>query len=163
MTSQTLLAVAITVFVMTAGVGYYFIMEKNPVITLMSDGENVGTMSVFKGDVADTWIRDTGDSLTNGDLYFAGWYSSSSYETAFYEFLPINSNITLYAKWSVLDFSVTNANIADNQEACTFECTSDFDSIVSWTVKDSFKTNNTPSNVAGPGLLYRFTGGTTVD
>ena len=145
--TEAMTAVAVMLLLLAAGAAFLVVTEeRDPSVILISDGMIVGSVSVAKGGTVNEWLSEIGDTLVNGPLRFAGWYTDASLRNAFYEMMPIERNITLYAKWSALAFSMEQSfSPAVNRERCTFQ--SDIDGVVpvSWEVKDSYKTNNTPT------------------
>lgn len=81
----------------------------------------VVTFEVGNGDPMTSISVTAGETLgelptpTRNDYYFDGWYTDSSYETLFSADEPINSDVTLYAKWIRMEsemnlFKLTFAN-----------------------------------------------------
>ena len=109
------IAVAVAAIIVLAGITYLFPSgDRVLTVKLISDGRTVDSKTVEKGDIIDPWLQDVGDTLTDDDLYFAGWYTDASYSTAFYGLLPIEKSMTLYAQRSGLAFTMTVTDSAIN-------------------------------------------------
>ncbi|MDR2866492.1 MAG: InlB B-repeat-containing protein [Methanomassiliicoccaceae archaeon] len=166
---KTLVAIAVAAMMVTGGLAYFFLFtDKEPVVTLRSGGEVIGSVTVTKGASVESWLDEQTGMMTGSEGYhFAGWYTSASFNTAFYSPLPIEDDITLYAKWSPLTFDIIQTDItqtgASNKETCTFTyglLLNDPSATFDWEIRDSYKTNNIPSNKATyPDAYVEFAGG----
>ncbi|MCL1983821.1 MAG: hypothetical protein FWG58_00290 [Methanomassiliicoccaceae archaeon] len=164
-------AIAVAVVMVVAAVGFYvFTDKKDPTVTLMSDGENVGSLTVSKGGFVDIgWLEDTELRMSKSGLHFAGWYTDPSFDDRYMFYLPANryqkvtDNFNLYASWNELDMKLMyplGPSLGDNTVSCEFiNVTSDFTPYTTtWTITDAFKTS-VPSTLSGPlGKPITFTG-----
>ena len=171
---KMMIAVIVATLVVVAGMALLILPDDNKItVKLMSDDAVVGSETLSRGDLIDTdWLYGIEAELIAGesDLYFAGWYTdpnftrsyeitkgvqklNRSYESAFYDLMPINSSMTLYAKWSTLGFSMEQTNMTTtsggtgydgNRETCTFTIDSDTTGTVQWIIEDTYKTSYRP-------------------
>jgi uncharacterized repeat protein (TIGR02543 family) len=142
---------------------FYVASERGPVVTLVSiDDGVISSKTITDNGFADlVWMDNIGERLRSDDiqgakgLNFAGWYTDRERTVPFYKFTVITESITLYADWNELDFTLTMAaeDPAKNTRACTFTNTTSSDAIAStsWTVIDSFKSNNNVIADTNPG------------
>ena len=158
------IAIAIALILVIASVGYYLLTdEKDPTVTLMSDGDSIGSMTVTKNSFVDiNWLEDIESKMSKSGKHFAGWYTDPSFGDNYMFHLPENryrkvtENISLYAYWNELDFVLTTETVPDNRIKCTFENkTPEYtDNTTTWTITDAFKTN-VPSTDTGPQITFK--------
>ncbi|MCL1905282.1 MAG: InlB B-repeat-containing protein [Methanomassiliicoccaceae archaeon] len=165
-------ALAVALILVIASVGYYLITEeRNPTVTLMSDGRSVGSVTVTKSGFVDIDQLETIEStLSKSGLHFAGWYTDPSFEDKYMFHKPENryqkvkKGFDLYASWNELDMELTftsglyksDPTYVKNQISCKFENrTSNYDTgTTEWTITDAFKTN-VPSTDTGPQITFK--------
>ena len=166
----------VAIVILAAGAAFITLWEEDTVVTLSSEGVTVDSVILTKGGLVDpAWLRGTEQRMQDertDSMYFAGWYTDSdftktlnitkryatgsgttthhyvkTFESAFYEKMPVSGSLTLYAKWSHLSFSMSqthdtavDAGVYTNTESCVFtNDTSGTVTTVGWTVTDTYK------------------------
>ena len=169
------IAVAVALILVIAAVGYYLITdEKDPTVTLMSDGESVGSMTVTKGGFIDIdHLEKIESTMSKSGQHFAGWYTDPSFDDGYMFHLPKNryqkvkESFNLYASWNELDMELaflsglykTDPTYVTNSISCEFKNrTPNYDTgTTEWMITDAFKTN-VPSTLTGPQITFKGSG-----
>ena len=139
--------ILVAVMIIAGTLGYLMISkpDNRPTVTLSSPGFSE-TKIVSKGTFIDmVWLEEVEGRLPSpgAGLNFAGWYNDPGFTDPFSRFTPIRSQITLFASWNNLTFTLDNSGtVTDNKKTCVFENTTPGTvTSTSWTVTDAFKTN----------------------
>jgi len=145
------LAVVVSGLVVLAGIS--FVLNKEPSVTLSSDGKYLGSVPLTRTGFLDLnhleSVEDTLRAQSKGDLNFAGWYTDPSFETEFAlnKFQQFVGGGALFAKWNSLTFTWEQRDRTDIWKNVAFTNTTqgDVTETTTWTIRDAFKTS-------GPGI-----------
>ncbi|MCL2608152.1 MAG: hypothetical protein FWD92_06345 [Methanomassiliicoccaceae archaeon] len=146
-------AVAVIVSVLVLFAGISFVMNKEPAVTLNSDGKFLGSVSITRTGFLDLnqleSVEDTLRIQGNGGLNFAGWYTDPSFDAEFAlnKFQQFTAGTVLHAKWNSLDFTWEQEDQSPTRKSVTFTNTTpgEITETTTWTIRDAFKTS-------GPGI-----------